>query len=131
MKREGSGSRIAPGRVLARSKRVHHVAGQSVSRLVLREGDRYLAAAIGLAMVVPHAAQRRRNVARVGSMIFHGEGDIRLLFGSWLCRQRTYRFAIAANQPHLVTSVLREGDGLGATAALQRVCNVIGEAVAV
>ena len=83
-----------------------------------------------MASVMPHATQRRRNVTRVGAGILCGEGNIRLLFGSPLCSQSTNRFAIAAIQPHLVTSILCKGDSLSA-AALQSVRNIIGEAAAI
>ena len=97
----------------------------------MREGYGYLSATVGVAAVVSHATQRRRNVTRVGAGILCGEGNIRLLFGSPLCGQGTNGFAVAAVQPHFITSILRKGDSLGTTAALQSVSNIIGEAAAI
>src|ERR1700733_12349071 len=130
MKCEGDSGSIASSGIGVGAKRLHHIAAEDIAFLVLREGYGYLSATVGVAAVVSHATQRRRNVTRVGAGIFRRKGDIRLLFRSPLCGQGTNGFAISAVQPHLVPSVLRKGDSLSA-ATLQSVSNIIGEATAI
>jgi len=96
MKRERNRRRVAACGIRVRAKRLHHIAAKNIAFLVLRGGDCYLATTVGMAPVMPHATQRRRNIAHIGAIVFRREGDIGLLLGSWLRRQRTNRFAISA-----------------------------------
>jgi hypothetical protein len=130
MKREGDSRSIAACGIRIRSKRLHHIAADDIAFLILCKGDRYLPTPIGTARIMPHAAQCRRNITRIGAVIFGSEGDIGLLFHSWPCRQRTYRFAISTMQSHFVTRVLRKGNSLSAS-ALQSVSNIIGKTTAI
>ena len=130
MKRECDSGGVAAGRIGIGPKRVHHIATADIAFLVLSEGDRYLATTIGMAPVMPHAAQCWCDVIRVGAIIFRREGDVGLLFSARLRCECADCLSVATVQPHLVTSILRKGDSLSA-ATLQSVSNIVGEAAAI